>query len=229
VRFDGKPVSPLEQGAEEWGQIDGFAAGIIGGAHGGSAAPGAHGEVAPRHLRAVQVSGEAIVIDHLESKALDPRRIVQVEGPGELNGHVAAAHVGKHRRVILIAPLAASGTASSSREATGTINFELLVFKSALVDGDNVVAAQVFNSSITSNDLRFDMDIIDPFGPDRGPPAVIETVPAPGTIVNRLVLLLKRFQKPGGLQIFLYTIEKLSYDFIIDFWNGIELTTGRIA
>jgi len=55
-----------------------------------------------------------------------------------------------------------------------------------LVNGDNVVAVQVFNTSITSSDLHFDIDIIDPIGVDASAPRAIGIVPSPGSRIRSL-------------------------------------------
>jgi hypothetical protein len=55
-----------------------------------------------------------------------------------------------------------------------------------LRSGQNVLAIQVFNSTLTSADLSIDVEILDPEGPDRTPPAVAAAVPAPGATVRTL-------------------------------------------
>ncbi len=52
--------------------------------------------------------------------------------------------------------------------------------------GRNVVAVHALNASRTSNDMKFDLELIDPFGPDRSPPAVASLLPPAGATVRRL-------------------------------------------
>ncbi|HQJ53747.1 MAG TPA: CotH kinase family protein, partial [Planctomycetota bacterium] len=53
--------------------------------------------------------------------------------------------------------------------------------------GENVLAVQVFNQSLASSDLVFDLRLYDPIGSDTTPPAVASIVPVEGAVVRSLV------------------------------------------
>ncbi len=55
-----------------------------------------------------------------------------------------------------------------------------------LQNGTNVLAIMVFNNSMTSSDLHFDIDLFDPDGIDVTPPTLSQVVPAGGTTVRAL-------------------------------------------
>ena len=64
-----------------------------------------------------------------------------------------------------------------------------------LVEGTNIVAVQVFNTSLTSSDLKLDLEIFDPFAPDLSPPSVDMVVPSPGVTVRRLASIQVTFDE----------------------------------
>lgn len=66
---------------------------------------------------------------------------------------------------------------------------------SYLVAGTNVLAVQVFNTSITSSDLRLEIRLFDPFGPDLAPPVLAGLVPAAGATIRRLSRVEVRFDE----------------------------------
>lgn len=76
--------------------------------------------------------------------------------------------------------------ASELHESGAYDNFDLPNPQSFLQSGTNVIAVQVFNATITSSDLKFDLELVDPFGPDVSPPVIAQLTPAPGTVVRRL-------------------------------------------
>ncbi|MGQ9591211.1 MAG: lamin tail domain-containing protein, partial [Planctomycetota bacterium] len=55
-----------------------------------------------------------------------------------------------------------------------------------LREGSNALAVQLFNNSVSSSDLLFDFELVDPFGPDLTPPAVSSVVPTPSATVREL-------------------------------------------
>jgi len=55
-----------------------------------------------------------------------------------------------------------------------------------LAAGTNVVAAHIFNNSLSSSDLKFELSLFDPMAPDLRPPALELVVPAAGTTIRRL-------------------------------------------
>lgn len=83
-------------------------------------------------------------------------------------------------------PLAIDRTAPRARESRLPVGFDLPDPSTFLVEGTNHVALQVWNQSFTSTDFFIDIQLVDPFGPDRTPPAVETIVPAAGTTVRKL-------------------------------------------
>ncbi len=67
---------------------------------------------------------------------------------------------------------------------------------SFLVEGTNVVAIQLFNRSITNGDLKFDLELRDPIGPDIVPPSLTSVLPSPGRVVSRLTRIEVSFDEP---------------------------------
>jgi hypothetical protein len=63
-----------------------------------------------------------------------------------------------------------------------------------LLDGQNVLAVQVFNTSITSSDLQWDGELFSP-APDLEPPRVAAVEPAPGA-VEQLTQVTVTFTEP---------------------------------
>lgn len=77
--------------------------------------------------------------------------------------------------------------ASSSHEGREYEPFdELPEPQSFLVPGTNTVAVHAFNVSAASNDFGFDIELLDPFGPDLAPPRVERLVPPSGRTVRSL-------------------------------------------
>ncbi len=65
-----------------------------------------------------------------------------------------------------------------------------------LVDGTNVLCVQVFNNQINSSDLKLDLELYDPDGPDVSPPAIASVAPAPGGTVRSLTAATVTFTEP---------------------------------
>ncbi len=78
------------------------------------------------------------------------------------------------------------GFADSNHESGTIEEYDLPDPDGYLVDGENVVAVIIMNNQISSSDLRFDIDISDPFGPDLTPPLLAGISPGGGTIVRSL-------------------------------------------
>lgn len=83
-------------------------------------------------------------------------------------------------------PLSHDQLASGGHEAGLVEEFSLPEPVDYLTEGTNVVAVQVFNTSITSSDLVFDIEIFDPDAPDVTPPAESSTIPPRGARVRTL-------------------------------------------
>jgi hypothetical protein len=83
-------------------------------------------------------------------------------------------------------PVAYNGFATLEHESGTYEEFFLPEPADYLVAGSNVIAVQVFNVTLTSSDLKLDLDLFDPLGPDRTPPAVSLLVPAAGVTVRTL-------------------------------------------
>jgi len=79
----------------------------------------------------------------------------------------------------------ASGAHSPSRSR----KLELPAPGEFLVAGVNVVAVHVLNRAVDNNDLRFDVEIRDPSGPDVQPPGLLEITPPAGTTLPALSTL----------------------------------------
>jgi len=61
--------------------------------------------------------------------------------------------------------------------------------------GSNVIAVQVFNTSITSSDLHFDIELVDPIGVDASPPTIESLVPGIGSRVRSLTSIEVTFDE----------------------------------
>ena len=83
-------------------------------------------------------------------------------------------------------PVSNDGLASSGHEALGPEPFTLPDPGTYLVTGENVVAVQLFNVTLTSSDLFFDIEIFDPNAPDLSPPLAIQITPTPGVTIRSL-------------------------------------------
>ncbi len=92
-------------------------------------------------------------------------------------------------------PLTFDGFAENQHEAETYEDFPLPSPDSYLVEGTNIIAAQVWNNQISSSDLRFDLELVDPFGPDLTPPAVEALVPAAGATVRQLTQIEVTFSE----------------------------------
>ncbi len=69
-------------------------------------------------------------------------------------------------------------------------------FKNILKQGENVIACQVFNISITSADCHFNLEALDPFGPDLVPPKVENVTPFPESVIRNLGRIEVTFDEP---------------------------------
>jgi hypothetical protein len=65
-------------------------------------------------------------------------------------------------------------------------NYQLDDPSQYLVQGENILAVQVIQCSITSSDLMFDMELYDPFGMDEFPPVITSIRPIPGLTLRNL-------------------------------------------
>jgi hypothetical protein len=83
-------------------------------------------------------------------------------------------------------PLAFDGRAGGEHESGAFEVVDLADPAGYLRTGDNILAVQAFNSTLTSSDFSFDMEILDPEGPDRTRPAIAAAAPAPGATVRTL-------------------------------------------
>ncbi len=87
-------------------------------------------------------------------------------------------------------------TAERSHSPTAIEDMEVENPKDFLVTGENVVAVQMFNVSLGSSDLKFDLELFDPFGPDLLPPEIVRTTPAGGSTVRKLTRAEVVFNEP---------------------------------
>jgi len=65
-----------------------------------------------------------------------------------------------------------------------------------LVPGVNMLAVQAFNTSLSNTDFKIDVELVDPFGPDRTPPRSVVVVPSSGTTVRSLRQIEVTFNEP---------------------------------
>ena len=93
-------------------------------------------------------------------------------------------------------PLTFDGRAGGSRESGRFEEFLLPSVDDAVVPGQNVLAVQLFNTSIGSSDSFFDVELVDPFGPDLVAPLASVRIPGPGATVRRLTRVSVRFDEP---------------------------------
>lgn len=77
-------------------------------------------------------------------------------------------------------------TATRSHSARASEEFVVERFEDFLVDGTNTVALQVFNQSLASNDLKIDIELADPVGPDLMAPDLARVIPVPETTTRSL-------------------------------------------
>jgi hypothetical protein len=83
-------------------------------------------------------------------------------------------------------PVAHTGFALGEHEAGALEGVDLPDPAGYLLTGANVLSVQVFNATLNSLDCTFDLELVDPEGPDRTPPAIIAAAPAPGAAVRAL-------------------------------------------
>jgi hypothetical protein len=93
-------------------------------------------------------------------------------------------------------PVAYNGVAAAEHEAAAFEVFDLPNPATYLSSGTNVLALQVFNLTISSTDLSFDLELYDPLGPDLRPPSLASQAPAPGATVRRLTQIELTFDEP---------------------------------
>ncbi len=94
------------------------------------------------------------------------------------------------------APVAFNALALVGHEAGIYEGFSLPDPAGYIVAGTNVVAVQVFNATLGSTDLKFDLEILDPTQPDVDPPLVTELVPPAGAVVGSITAAQVRFSEP---------------------------------
>ncbi len=75
-------------------------------------------------------------------------------------------------------------------------NFVISDAAAMLVPGRNVIAAQGFNFSPTSNDYYLDVEIFDPLGPDQTPPTITQIIPTPLAVLKSLESIDIVFDEP---------------------------------
>ena len=85
-------------------------------------------------------------------------------------------------------------TASESRESGDFQTFEIPEPQGFLLEGENIIAIQVFNISLTSSDLFMNPELVS-IAPDFDPPLVSSFSPPPGN-VNDLSLITVTFSEP---------------------------------
>jgi len=86
--------------------------------------------------------------------------------------------------------------ARRGRESGNYQTFVIENPREMLVVGRNVVAVQGLNVSMSSNDFKIDVELIDPFGPDETAPGIRFTAPGRGTTVRGLSAVRIAFDEP---------------------------------
>ena len=86
--------------------------------------------------------------------------------------------------------------ATRSRNSGNPSDFLIENAPSLLMSGDNVLAVQVVNRTVSNSDVYFDLQLVDPSGPDRQPPEVDAVFPAEGRTVRRLGEITVTFNEP---------------------------------
>ncbi|MFP6877189.1 MAG: lamin tail domain-containing protein [Roseibacillus sp.] len=79
--------------------------------------------------------------------------------------------------------ITSSATAGGSHESGSFQTFPLANPQSFLIDGQNTIAIQVFNISLTSSDVMMNPELVST-APDSEPPVVSNFVPPPGNLLN---------------------------------------------
>jgi len=87
------------------------------------------------------------------------------------------------------------GGARRGRESGEYEEFIIADPSSVLVPGRNVLAVHALNVSVSSNDFKIDLDLVDPFGPDVTPPVVRSIAPRPGARVRELTSIQVAFDE----------------------------------
>jgi PKD repeat protein len=135
------------------------------------------------------------------------RQVVQVPNPGAVaqlearadydDGFVLWINAVEVLRVNVPAGGLSNTSVASAQHESGSIEtFPLPAPDSFLVPGANVVAAMVFNNNLSSSDLKFDLELVDPIGTDQTPPVVAALVPAAGITVRSLSIIEVTFSEP---------------------------------
>lgn len=93
-------------------------------------------------------------------------------------------------------PTPHDATADGSHEQGNWEEYFVDDARDLLVEGENVIAAQVFNITISSADCHFNLEALDPFGPDRVPPEMAARAPFPESVVRELERIEVTFTEP---------------------------------
>ncbi|MFP6738185.1 MAG: hypothetical protein VCD34_05535, partial [Planctomycetota bacterium] len=93
-------------------------------------------------------------------------------------------------------PVSIEDDALRSHEAREFEPFVITDIRNYVNAGTNQLAIQAFNVSPTSTDFKFDMTLVDPFGPDVTPPGILSRIPSPGSVVRRLGQVEISFDEP---------------------------------
>jgi len=93
-------------------------------------------------------------------------------------------------------PVPFDAIAKKSRESGHVQEFELPDPTTYLQPGENLVAVQLLNASLVNLDLFFDLELLDPSGPDMVPPRLTARVPPPGAQLRRLAYVVVTFDEP---------------------------------
>jgi hypothetical protein len=73
--------------------------------------------------------------------------------------------------------------------------FYNLPVPASLVNGTNVIAVQVFNTTLASSDIVFDCSL-ESIGIDTVPPSIVSVTPAPGSVMTNLTQIVVEFSEP---------------------------------
>ena len=93
-------------------------------------------------------------------------------------------------------PVSIEDDALRSHEAREFEPFVITDIRNYVTAGTNQLAIHAFNVSPTSSDFKFDMTLVDPFGPDVTPPGILSRIPSPGSVVRRLGQVELSFDEP---------------------------------
>ncbi|WP_165108775.1 lamin tail domain-containing protein [Limisphaera ngatamarikiensis] len=127
-----------------------------------------------------------------------PEEVAQVELQANFDdGFVAWINGVEVARSNVVGEPLVTGVASASHEAGQFESFPIALTPSSyLVTGSNVLAVQVFNSSRTSSDLRWDARLVLRLRVPSTPPAVVNVQPPAGATVSNLSRVVVTFNKP---------------------------------